>query len=565
MKRDAAEARRYEAAIAELHAKHGREVATLETRLAWYRDNQAILEQDRETITAQAAQIRKLQARLGVGAASDDVAEQSGGAELHDNSGAAAGGDPLAARQQKALLAHQLAVAKRRITELEKDLAAAREALDRRHPESLSSLIRAAKGSDGAVGEPAQLLAELARVREEAHAAAEAHDRQLRALRQQHELLKAQYAAGGKAGAISLSDAEGVGQKPAPPSSQPDSGAASAASAKREAGLKSRIDTLEKELERVRAFYTSRVRELSAQVKDLQAAASVTSHTAAPLQQAPPSLPRGRTSVGRAEQGRLSSTRGVAAAPGAATPTRSTLASSTATAAKESPGVRPGSTLPASNSVGLARHPSLESAEEGRPTGNIQSRGASSTHASPSRGGALSVSARPAADVPTHDENAEGSASGAGALREALEAVQRRVATAESRLHTLAEENAQLRRDSSGSRGNIADTDSSAAAVAAVKSTRALLAGDSGHASTAPPASDIARLSAAISLLEARAEARELELVRAERAALSAQDGQLDVERARFRDALRVKDEALEQCRRELLGMMAALTQQQYA
>ena len=56
MKRDAAEARRYEAAIAELHAKHGREVATLETRLAWYRDNQAILDQDRETITAQAAQ-----------------------------------------------------------------------------------------------------------------------------------------------------------------------------------------------------------------------------------------------------------------------------------------------------------------------------------------------------------------------------------------------------------------------------------------------------------------------------------------------------------------------------
>lgn len=556
MKRDAVEARRHETAVAELNARHARQVEALEQRLAWYRDNQAILDQDRETLTRQAAQIRQLKAQLDGGDVTAD-----GGDATAASGGAADPADAVAGRQQRAVLVHHLAVAKRRIAELEKDLAAAQESLDKRRPDSLASLIRAAKGADGAVGEPAQLLQELERVRAEAHEAAEAHDRQLRALRQQHELLKAQYAGAGRGGGA---DGSGSAAAPAPPLEQQVARAAtgelsttvaSAAAAKREAALRARADALDKELERVRAFYVAKVKELSAQVKELQAVPLVGQQHAHRGVAAPPGA-------------RATQPASVAARPGTATPSRRPAAAPSSSAAK----LQASAALPphgTHDGCGGEVSGGEGSAPVGDGAGGIDGALQQRLSLLPGRGGHEASNApvrrspqRSARDArvgdPDLDENAVRT-SGAEvgrqqhlprqeqqqqiAMQAALDDVSRRLTSTEESVRVLSEENKRLRNGTAA-----------AAATAALPLTP-----------TPVPSvnSDVARLSAAIALLEARAEARELELVRAERAALSVQDGQLDVERARFREALRVKDEALAQCRHELMQMMTALQAKQ--
>ena len=561
MKRDASESRRHAAAVAELETKHARELNALETKLAWYRDNQTIIDHDRETIHSQAAQIRQLQAKLGI-----DVDSRSGGDQVLLGQLDGSRGSDTALRQSGALLTHQLTVAKRRIAELEKDLSSAQQTLDRRHPDSLANLIRAAKGSEGAVGEPAQLLQELARVREEAQSAAEAHDRNLRALRQQHELLKAQYSNARSSDAQELvgTEVESPHEKDAlmgVPSVQTSRAAPSnAASMKREAALKSRLEAVEKELERVRAFYVAKVKELTAQVKELQA----TSPAAVGLQHS-------QTRVSSATN-RSSPLKGAASTRPAglgASSARRPSASQTAGTC------RPSSVA----STGVSEHKveaqGFDKSGEGscKPLHDLIDRPSTEAPISTSSAGILPVAAAKPHSVnddlrilaTTTTTVSAVTMEQQLALQSSLDSVLQRVTMTEEKLRLMSDENNLLRQ--LHSRENPPTTTDSASSRVPVD---AVLKPSQGYGVTSAlvtpgqngVGSEIYRLSSAIQILEARAEARELELVRAERAALSVHDGQLDLERSRFREALRIKDEALAQCRNELLQMMSVLQAQ---
>jgi hypothetical protein len=71
----------------------------------------------------------------------------------------------------------------------------------------------------------------------------------------------------------------------------------------------------------------------------------------------------------------------------------------------------------------------------------------------------------------------------------------------------------------------------------------------------------VADLLSALQLLEARAEAREMELARAEHTARVSADAAAGAMRAQYVAALRVKDDALEACRAELRTHMAVFMQ----
>jgi hypothetical protein len=532
--------------------KHAREISALEERLAWYRENQSIVDSDREALAKQAETISKLQALVvQLGGSADSVSRSEGppgssapraDASTHGGEQASAlttGTADVASRQKLAVMSHQLVVAKRRILELEKDLREAQQSLDRRKPDSLASLIRAAKGADGAVGEPAQLLRELEEVRADALAAAESHDRQLRALRQQHEQLKAQYAA---AAAVSTEMAHQSASIPlnlsrthgAPNQQAGGSDAASATSAsaaKREHALRARAEAAELELERVRAFYTAKVKTLSSQVKGLTAASAPT----------PP-----------ASSGRASASAHVTHISGGSSRlrkgSRSTFAQTLSSGTQQqmkSPDrdmvhqssepphdSRRGSTAAASTGV---ESQTLDAA----PASAVNATLAISTP-SPVLAPVAQDTTRAHVDPQTPVETLQAAVVTSSQIQAELDAVSRRVEAAEQRIKALAD-------------------GGSSAAVLQHTGVVKLTGGTAASNAQSSPTPHIARLYAAIDVLEARAEARELELVRAERAVHSAQEVILDAERNRFREALRVKDDALERCKRELLRLMAQL------
>jgi hypothetical protein len=493
----------------------------------------------------QASYIRQLQsqvAQLGGTAAPplDSDADVSQGGTVKE--GAREG--TVASRQQHALHAHQLAVAKGRIAQLEKDLAAAQQALDRRNPDSLSSLIRAAKGSEGAVGEPAHLLAQLEKLRADAQAAAEAHDRQLRALRQQHEQLKAQYAAGSSAAGGAD---EPTGSAPSGLSASHKGRAqASSSVTKREEALRGRVDSLEQELERVRAFYVGKVKALTAQVKELTPGApgsdprgsSVSSRSSRVLparrtQPAPP--PQVPSAVGVHRQLQQTASR-----DSSTTPLTTTTQGSLAHNANVPPPLTVASSDASLHELSIDQTDRLI-AQDGHNGQN------------PARGSHQQPQLQPAAHAAADEE---------------LKRVVARLQAAEQRIEALADENVRHAAQREVSKGAdsvpplLAPVASESATVPRPPSPATALRKASTVAGNSEPrAGDIARLYAAIDMLEARAEARELELARAERAVHSVHEGLLDAERGRFREALKLKDVALEKCKRELLQMMSVLQQ----
>jgi len=230
-------------------AEKDRELSTIREKLAWYRENQAIIDADASTIAAQADTIRELQAKLRAacaqvgslaansrlstprvtsigevgtssnymigGVAMDRVDPQSASSPNHPSYSITAPTLPSATkkppfpapRQLKRTLKNSnpsmeapllatnvststdpLSLANKRINSLTAKLAAAEEALAKRvTPGSLESLIREAKGASGAVGEPSVLAAEVRRLSDAAVEREAAAERGLRALRQEHE------------------------------------------------------------------------------------------------------------------------------------------------------------------------------------------------------------------------------------------------------------------------------------------------------------------------------------------------------------------------------------------
>jgi trimeric autotransporter adhesin len=329
---DAEEVVRLRAALAEARASHDREGTALRSKLDWYRDNQAIIDADAATIGHQAETIRDLQERLWAlqaervaagrvptpsahkgGApppSSSSSSSSSSAAPLAavgsptkrtpEKGDAAAPGSPRSPGGEGGKLAsaaaalaaarsspgsdpeRELALANRRIKELEQGLAVAEESLAKRHPDSLANLIREAKGSSTAVGEPAAVLAELEALRGRTAGMEEVHDRALRSLRQEHERMRAEYerreaslkddvgalrvrlaALGETDPAFLLGDDAGGAGSGAGLGGEDDgpvTGAVAAIS-KRELALRARVKELETELERVRAFYQKKAKE----------------------------------------------------------------------------------------------------------------------------------------------------------------------------------------------------------------------------------------------------------------------------------------------------------------
>ena len=183
----------------------------------------------------------------------------------------------------------ELAALHRRVKDLEGSLSAAEEALAKRHPDSLANLIREAKGACGAVGEPAALLAEMAQLKQSTIDVEASHDRALRALRQEYErarqgwvrreervreetaVLRARLNALGDdaadvalifsgCGDGGLSGSSGGGEGAEVSGEHKAAMASIAAVSKRELALRARVKELDMELERVRSFYSKRVK-----------------------------------------------------------------------------------------------------------------------------------------------------------------------------------------------------------------------------------------------------------------------------------------------------------------
>jgi hypothetical protein len=518
-------------------AQHAREVSVLEQRLAWYRDNQSIVDSDKDTLIKQSAHILQLQAELaklgcGSGLAETDVRRDDCNihAPLLNGSGDSmtrAGVGDVVQRQQHALLMHQLAVAKRRISQLEKDLAASQHALERRHPDSLANLIRAAKGADGAVGEPANLLHELEIVRSDAQAAAEAHDRQLRALRQQHEQLKAHYAAtaGGRSSVHPADNSSNAG-RPVPVSQAPLAvSALSASVAKREQALRSRVDSLEQELERVRAFYIAKVKALSAQVKEHGVDAP-----------APGATRNSRVPLRKTQLSANNSVKSSSFVPSSCLP-------------PSAPDKTLSTAIPLSSTVPVTVPLEASSNTPVHEPRFLQEDVSDVIPLFPSsRVSTVQTSHQIAVLNPTPPIEQHSSVK----LQADLDEVAHRLEAAELRIKALV--------DNNGARvAAVPIPSASGEKGLEISAPRPVKPTDQG--SQIPRSDDITRLYAAVDMLEARAEARELELVRAERAVHNVHEGILDVERGRFKEALRVKDSALEKCKHELLRMMTVLKQ----
>lgn len=277
--RDSEEVLKMRAESAAMKIQHEKEVAALNTKLAWYRDNQTIVDTDTSTIAQQAETIRELQDRLRMaitssprglslsGSPRGKVAGPSSSTSPNSLIEASSPSSPMSGRLARSGLPsdpeRDLALAQKRIKQLESDLRIAEDAMAKRHPDSIANLIREAKGSTQAVGEPAVVLAELEKLKAETAESEDGQDRRLRALRQEHERLRAEFE---KREAALKDEMSGLRVRLA---AFGDSGAGSPGPggsidegiSRRELALRGRVKELETELERIRAFYAKKVRE----------------------------------------------------------------------------------------------------------------------------------------------------------------------------------------------------------------------------------------------------------------------------------------------------------------
>jgi len=277
--RDSEEVLKMRAESAAMKIQHEKEIAALNTKLAWYRDNQTIVDTDTSTIAQQAETIRELQDRLRIaitssprgsslsGSPRGKVAGPSSSTSPNSLIEASSPSSPMSGRLARSGLPsdpeRDLALAQKRIKQLESDLRIAEDAMAKRHPDSIANLIREAKGSTQAVGEPAVVLAELEKLKAETAESEDGQDRRLRALRQEHERLRAEFE---KREAALKDEMSGLRVRLA---AFGDSGAGSPGPggsidegiSRRELALRGRVKELETELERIRAFYAKKVRE----------------------------------------------------------------------------------------------------------------------------------------------------------------------------------------------------------------------------------------------------------------------------------------------------------------
>lgn len=182
MERDAIQVRELQAELAQAKEAAAADIQKIQKQVNWYQENQEILDKDTERLKAQDVELAQLRERL-------DEAEQAVAEFMMNQPGAKGKVNPAAARQVKT----QQAAQRKRIASLEQQCQELQEALEKRHPDSLSSLIRATKPDDKVVQEAKALRAQVKELEEKLDETASDHERKLRVLRQQHEKVKRRY------------------------------------------------------------------------------------------------------------------------------------------------------------------------------------------------------------------------------------------------------------------------------------------------------------------------------------------------------------------------------------
>lgn len=220
------EVTRLERLLKEERESHASDVKALRDKLRWYAENQELLEHHAATVARQAEEMATLRREL----------QQA-------RDGRPASG--AAPRQQ---------VLESRVKELEKQLVEMEAAMQRRNPDCLASLIRATQGaSEG--GREAELLSRIQELEQDVQQQKDVAEARLRSLRQEHEKVKLGYEERIKLLADSQHQQAADGAAPASSSSKKSKADASSA------GGVGKVKELEKELERVRAFYSKKLKE----------------------------------------------------------------------------------------------------------------------------------------------------------------------------------------------------------------------------------------------------------------------------------------------------------------
>ncbi|KNC52052.1 uncharacterized protein AMSG_00879 [Thecamonas trahens ATCC 50062] len=244
----------YEATLAELEALKAKaaqeaddaasRVASLTSKLRWYEENQELIDASDAELADARATIEALRLRLAdAGISSPDT---------HDD----------AARKRAAATR---AADKRRIRELEAQVANMDEVIRNRFPDSIPELIRAAAPSSDDNETIAFLKGELERVNAAFDAAQDKHSRELRVLRQKHEKTRAFYERELEAAA------DGA---PRPRRNPPPT--------------RGRVAELERTLANVRSLYQRKLRDADAKIARLEAQASAPPQAASRPASGPP-------------------------------------------------------------------------------------------------------------------------------------------------------------------------------------------------------------------------------------------------------------------------------------
>ncbi len=166
-KEDSKAMQKLQSELERVKAEHKEELTHLSRKLQWYRDNQELLDQDAKRLREQSDTIAQLRRDT------DDLRVQLKRAKEAALPGSGASG----------------AAAARRIQELQRALGEAEEALAKRHPDSVSAIVRAAtSGPTGSAASAMRTAAgEAAAARAAANAEAEDAARRVKAVRQEYE------------------------------------------------------------------------------------------------------------------------------------------------------------------------------------------------------------------------------------------------------------------------------------------------------------------------------------------------------------------------------------------
>ncbi len=216
------------------------ELEKLKEKLRWYGENQELLEHADSDKLEMRNTIMNLKKELssyksGSGKSGHDISDTSMMSTGFGGSSSRKGRDPADVKK---------------IEDLKKALSDLQEGMNKRYPDSVSSLIQASKLSDSVQKEQEEKEKKLTKTTEELKKVKDDYDRRLRSLRQEHEKVKMGYEERIK----NLQNNQTL------PSS---SSTNSTAPVKNLPAANAKIKELEKEVERIRSFYTKKLDEVT--------------------------------------------------------------------------------------------------------------------------------------------------------------------------------------------------------------------------------------------------------------------------------------------------------------